>query len=65
MSIIHEALKKVQSNRTESKILKDPPIASFVPDAAVVSKNSSNVTNTVLWCILIVAVSGFTFYNLY
>ena len=71
MSIIHEALKKVQSNRSETKTLKDPAVPSAPvaaapkPMAAHAQKKPPTVTHLALWCLLIVGVCGFTFYNLY
>jgi type II secretory pathway component PulC len=75
MSIIHEALKKVQSSQSENKTLKDPTATSSVhseltpvSNIKVVApsvKNPPTVITLALWSILIVGVCGFTFYNLY
>ncbi|MCB9772582.1 MAG: hypothetical protein H6754_08550 [Candidatus Omnitrophica bacterium] len=78
MSIIHEALKKVQSNRSETQSDKDtltPPVKIQSRPAAPLPKPAPTPTTVVarkpftynifVWCFLILAISAVTFYNLY
>lgn len=77
MSIIHDALKKVQSKRSENTtvqkkfapVAKQPPTDSIIADTALkprltVPQNSWAI-NRLLWSLLFVILLGFTFYNLY
>lgn len=78
MSIIHEALKKVQSNRTETQSVKDSvtlPVTNANRPATPLSNTKFTTKtpaarkpltyNILLWCFLILAISAVTFYNLY
>jgi hypothetical protein len=77
MSIIHEALKKVQSERSENTKTqnnitptpKQAPADSIISSAALktpaaVIKNFWTI-NKLLWALLLVILLGFTFYNLF
>lgn len=77
MSIIHEALKKVQSQRSENTSAqnnitpaqKRAPAESSISDTALnarpaIPKNLSTI-NKLLWSFLLFILLGFTFYNLY
>ncbi len=73
MSIIHEALKKVQSNRSETKTLKDqapPATAKSTPlptgkATAPATPKPATLLGSSLWAAVIIILCGFTFYNLY
>ncbi len=75
MSIIHEALKKVQSNRAEKPIsddnsspIKNPPLLKnnlFVGNSTTSTPPRAKNINSILWGWFIFALLFVTFYNLY
>ncbi len=59
MSIIHEALKKVQSNRSENTSIVNKTTAN-----TTISPKQSNLSMH-WWILLVSALAGITIYNLY